>query len=63
MAAPIRDYGSASFSSSGGARNAVAFANPLSPGGMNPKSTNIPTLGWALIFVVVAFLVYHYVIK
>ena len=60
MPAPFRDYGSASFSSSAGARNAAAFANPLSPGGMSPKSVNIPTMGWALIFVVVAFLIYKY---
>jgi len=57
------DNGNANFSSSAGARNAVAFANPLSPGGMNPRNTHIPTLGWAVIFVVAAFLVYHTVIK
>jgi len=61
--APIRDYGNASFSSSAGARNAVAFANPLSPGGMNPKSTHLPTLGWVIVFGVVAFLAYHYWFK
>jgi hypothetical protein len=57
------DFGSAGFSTSAGARNAVAFANPLSPGGMNPKNTDIPTLGWAIIFVVGLFLVYHFAIK
>lgn len=41
----------------------MAFANPLSPGGMSPKGVNIPTMGWALIFVVVAFLGYHYFVK
>jgi hypothetical protein len=63
MAAPYRDYGHAQFSSSAGARNAMAFANPLSPGGMSPKGVHIPTMGWALIFVAVAFLGYHYFIK
>lgn len=57
------DFGNAGFSSSAGARNAVAFANPLSPGGMNPRNTDIPTLGWAVIFLVVALLVYHFAIK
>lgn len=63
FSAPFIDYGSASFSTSAGARNAVAFANPLSPGGMNPRNTDIPTLGWALIIVAVAFLVYHFAIR
>jgi hypothetical protein len=63
MAAPFRDYGAASFSSSGGARNAVAFANPLSPGGMSPKGVHLPTLGWVVVFGVVAFGVYHYWLK
>lgn len=57
------DNGNANFSSSAGARNAVAYANPLSPGGMNPRNTHIPTLGWAVIFVVAALLVYHFAIK
>ena len=57
------DYGHAVFGASAGARNAVAFANPLTPGGLNPKGTHIPTLGWALIFLVVAFLVYHFTFK
>lgn len=59
----MKDFGNATFSTSAGARNAMAYANPLSPGGMNPKNTDIPTLGWALIFLVAAFLVYHFVIK
>lgn len=59
----MRDYGSAGFSTSGGARNMVNAANPLTPGGMNPKNTHLPTLGWAVVFLVGAFLVYHFVIK
>jgi hypothetical protein len=59
MAAPFRDYGHAQFSSSAGARNAVAFANPLSPGGMSPKGVHLPTFGWVIVFGVVAFLVYR----
>lgn len=57
------DYGHAVFGASAGARNAVAFANPMSPGGLNPKGVHIPTLGWALIFAAVAFLVYHVTIR
>lgn len=57
------DYGHATFADSAGARNLVAAANPLSPGGMSPRSTNVPTLIWALIFVAAAFFVYHNVIK
>jgi hypothetical protein len=63
MVAPFRDYGGATFSTSAAARSATQFMNPLSPGGMNPKGVNIPTLGWALIFVVVAFLVYKFALK
>lgn len=63
LPAPIRDYGHANFGSSAGARNAVAMMNPLTPGGASPKNTHIPTLGWALVLVAVAFLVYHNVIK
>lgn len=63
MAAPFRDFGHANFGASAGARNAVAFANPLSPGGMNPKGVHIPTLGWALLFVIALFLVYRFGIK
>jgi len=37
--------------------------NPLTPGGMSPKNTHMPTLGWAVVAVVVAFLVYHYVLR
>jgi len=59
----VKDNGNATFSASAGARNAVAFANPLTPGGMNPRNTHIPTLGWAVVFVVAALLVYHFVIK
>lgn len=57
------DNGNANFSASAGARNAVAFANPLSPGGMNPRNTHIPTLGWALVFVAVALVVYHFALR
>jgi hypothetical protein len=53
----------AGFSTSAGARNVANGLNPLSPGGMSPKNTHLPTLGWAVIAVVVAFVVYHYVIK
>jgi hypothetical protein len=63
MVAPIRDYGHANFGSSAGARNAIAFANPLTPGGMNPKGIDIPTFGWVLLFVVAGFLVYKYGLK
>lgn len=61
--APHYDYGHASFSTSAAARSAVNFANPMSPGGMNPRNVDIPTLGWVAIFVAVAFLVYHVTIK
>lgn len=57
------DYGAASFSSSAGARNVVNAANPLSPGGMNPANTHLPTLGWAVVAIVAAFLVYHFAIR
>lgn len=57
------DHGNAQFSSSAGARNAVAYMNPLTPGGMNPKNTHIPTLGWMVAFLVAAFLVYHFAIR
>jgi hypothetical protein len=57
------DYGGASFSTSGGARNATAYLNPLTPGGMSPKNTHVPTLGWAVVFFVAALLVYHFAIK
>jgi len=57
------DFGSATFSSSAGARNVVNGMNPLTPGGMSPKNTHVPTLGWAIVFIVVAFLVYKYVIQ
>ena len=56
----MMDFGHAEFSTSAGARNAAAFANPLSPGGMNPRNVDIPTFGWVLIFLVVAFAVYHF---
>jgi len=59
----VKDPGASTFSTSGGARNAAAYANPLSPGGMNPRNTHIPTLGWAVVFVVAALLVYHFGIK
>jgi hypothetical protein len=57
------DYGSAGFSSSAGARNVTAAMNPLTPGGLSPKNTHLPTLGWAVLFVVGLFLVYHFVLK
>lgn len=57
------DFGHANFADSAGARNVIAGANPLSPGGLSPKGTHMPTLAWALIFVVVAFLLYHAVIR
>ena len=57
------DYGNAGFSTSAGARNVTNAMNPLTPGGMSPKNTHLPTLAWAVIALVVAFLVYHYVIK
>lgn len=55
--------GLSDFSVSGGARNAVAYANPLTPGGLNARNTHLPTLTWAIGFVAVAFLVYHFAIK
>jgi hypothetical protein len=57
------DNGNASFSTSAGARNVTNAMNPLTPGGMSPKNTHLPTLGWMVLFVVAAFLVYHFVIK
>jgi len=53
------DSGQAGFSTSGGARNVINGANPLTPGGMSPQNTHLPTLGWALIAVVAAFILYH----
>ena len=57
------DMGHANFYDSAAARSAVNAANPLSPGGLSPKGTHLPTLAWAGIFIVVAFLLYHAVIK
>jgi len=57
------DYGNASFSSSAGARNVINAANPLTPGGMSPQNTHLPTLAWAVIVVVVAIFAYHVFIK
>ena len=59
----MKDFGNASFSTSAGARNVTNAMNPLTPGGMNPQNTHLPTLGWAIVFLVAAFLVYNYVIK
>lgn len=59
----MMDYGSADFTTSAGARNVVNGLNPLTPGGLNPKNTHLPTLGWAVVFLVAAFLVYHFVFK
>lgn len=63
MPAPFRDYGHANFGASAGARNAVAYANPLTPGGMNPKGVHAPTMIWAILFVIVAFVAYKTVLK
>ena len=63
LPAPFRDSGHANFSASGGARNAMAYANPLTPGGLNPKNTSVPTIVWAIGFVIVAFIVYKNVLK
>jgi hypothetical protein len=52
------DYGHARFADSAGARNVIAAANPLSPGGMSPKGVHLPTMAWALIFAAVAFFVW-----
>ena len=60
--API-DYGHAVFADSAGARNVVNAANPMSPGGMSPRNTSIPTLGWVVIFGVVGFFLYHAVTR
>ncbi len=57
------DYGHANFSDSAGARNVIAAANPLTPGGASPKSVHLPTFGWIAVFLVIAFLVYHFVIR
>jgi hypothetical protein len=59
----MMDNGNAGFSSSAGARNVTAALNPLSPGGMSPKNTHLPTLGWMVLFLVGAFIVYHFFIK
>ena len=59
MPAPGYDYGHATFSASGGARNVVASINPLTPGGLSPKNTSLPTLVWAVLFIGVAFVLYH----
>lgn len=61
--APIRDFGHANFGASAGARNAVAYANPLSPGGMNPSGVHSPTIIWALLFVAVAVIAYKTFLK
>lgn len=57
------DNGHANFNDSAGARNVTAAMNPLSPGGMSPKNTHLPTLAWVVIFGVIAFAIYHLVIK
>ena len=59
----MKDFGNASFGSSAGARNVTAGLNPLTPGGMSPQNTHLPTLAWAVLFLIAAFLVYKYVIK
>lgn len=60
---PGYDWGHANFNDSAAARSVVNAANPLSPGGLNPRQTHLPTLAWVAIFGVVAFLVYHTVIR
>jgi hypothetical protein len=57
------DYGKAGFSTSPAARSALNALNPLSPGGMNPKNTHMPTLAWAIIFIIVGLVVYNKFIK
>lgn len=57
------DWGHANFNDSAAARSVVNAANPMSPGGLSPKGTHLPTLAWVVIFGVVAFFVYHTVIK
>lgn len=57
------DWGHANFNDSAAARSVVNGANPLSPGGMSPKGTHLPTLAWAIIFLVVGLVLYHAVIK
>lgn len=57
------DYGHANFSDSGGARNVVAAMNPLTPGGMSPKNTHLPTLAWVGLFLVAGFLIYHFAVR
>jgi hypothetical protein len=57
------DWGHANFSDSAAARSVVNAANPLSPGGLNPRQTHLPTLAWVVIFGAVAFLLYHTVIR
>lgn len=53
----------AGFGTSAGGRNLTAALNPMSPGGLNPQNTHLPTLAWAAIFVVAAFVLYHFVLK
>jgi hypothetical protein len=57
------DFGSATFSSAPAARQIVNAANPLTPGGLSPKNTHLPTLAWAVIAIVVAIFLYRTVIK
>ena len=57
------DYGHAAFADSAAARSMVNAANPLTPGGISPRNTSIPTLIWALLFVAAAFFVYNTVFK
>lgn len=57
------DWGHANFADSAGARNVVAGLNPMSPGGMSPKGTHLPTLAWAVIFAAVLILLFNVVKK
>jgi len=54
----LYDYGHAAFADSAGARNVVNGINPMTPGGLSPKNTSVPTLVWAVGFAVVAFWVF-----
>jgi uncharacterized membrane protein YeaQ/YmgE (transglycosylase-associated protein family) len=55
----MMDFGSATFSSAPAARSAVNALNPLTPGGMSPKNTHLPTLAWAVIGAIVIIILYR----
>jgi len=52
------DYGNAQFGTSAAARNATAYLNPLSPGGLNPRNTHVPTMVWAGLLLLAVYLIY-----